>query len=297
MSTCVHPSAFFLTRGTTHAAFQTQSFQVGGVLRKDNINLIMPGDEHDKEGSSQSAENSSILAELRSMKTSLSSSINAISARVDGLSQTVYASGSAAQGTAETGSRSWADSCKSPPLRLLRWQGDGSRSEDEEEDAQHEPSSVIQLAETDQEIVQNAFSTTLTNVERRRVRNSFGTADLPNTRCPRLDPVFKASIAKASEAKAMDAELARIQAFVLDPVAPLTNLLAQVEDENFTGAEAKVVVHDALHLLGNASNQISKIRRKRVLKALNPKMQDMADEGELFQTAAPLLCARTLKAN
>ena len=89
------------------------------------------------------------------------------------------------------------------------------RSEDEEEDAQHEPSSVIQ---TNQEIVQNAFSTTLTNVERRRVRNSFGTADLPNTRCPRLDPVFKTSIAKASEAKAMDDELARIQAFVLDPV-------------------------------------------------------------------------------
>ena len=39
---------------------------------------------------------------------------------------------------------------------------------------------------------------------------------------------------------------------------------------------------------------IAKMRRKHVLKYLNHKMQDMAEEHELLQLAAPLLLGRDL---
>ena len=71
----------------------------------------------------------------------------------------------------------------------------------------------------------------------------------------------------------MDAELARMQAHILDPVGPLTYLLARIDDESFTAQDARYTVEDAIKLLGNASSQVSAVRRKRILKVVNPKMQ------------------------
>ena len=53
--------------------------------------------------------------------------------------------------------------------------------------------------------------------------------------------------------------------------------------------EAQLTVRDALQLVGNTSANLSELRHKRILKALNPQMQDMAEELELFQAAAPNL--------
>ena len=47
-----------------------------------------------------------------------------------------------------------------------------------------------------------------------------------------------------------------------------------------------MAVKDAIRLLGNASAQISKLRRKKVLKKMNPDIQDLANE-DIFQEAAP----------
>ena len=69
----------------------------------------------------------------------------------------------------------------------------------------------------------------------------------------------------------MDKELARAQALVLDSVGPLTHL-TRVGNEDYTIEEAKKAARDALRLVTNASMNIAKIRRKRVLKCLNTKM-------------------------
>jgi len=45
----------------------------------------------------------------------------------------------------------------------------------------------------------------------------------------------------------------------------------------------------ALHLLGNASNHISVLRRKKVLRDLNPDLQDLAEKEDLYRDAPPLL--------
>ena len=94
-----------------------------------------------------------------------------------------------------------------------------------------------------------------------------------------------------AETKTADAELAKIQAFVLDPVGPLLHLLErfQEEDNELTTDDAVASLQDALRLIGNSSCQISSIRRKKVLRALNPEIQDLAAEKEHFKEDAPQL--------
>ena len=52
--------------------------------------------------------------------------------------------------------------------------------------------------------------------------------------------------------------------------------------------DARAAVADAIRLLGNASAGMSRLRRKRILKSLNPDIADLAEE-EIFQSAAPSL--------
>ena len=125
-------------------------------------------------------------------------------------------------------------------------------------------------------------------MERRKIRNTFPNSDVQQTRCPRLDSIFKSSSVK-SEAKSIDSELARLQAFVLDPVAPLAYALHRLEGDDYSVEEARSNVTDAIRLLGNASTQISRARRRKVLKVLNPDIQDLAGEDDLFKGAAPYL--------
>ena len=97
-----------------------------------------------------------------------------------------------------------------------------------------------------------------------------------------------------AEVKSADSELARLQAFVHDPVGPLTMVLHSMEDpqssDEYTISveEARDAVSGAIKLLGNASSQISRLRRKKILKAVNPSIQDLAEE-DLFSGSAPNL--------
>lgn len=227
-----------------------------------------------------------VIEELRNLRSTFSGALEDISTRVDKLAETVYGGSSATQTPARSGTHSWADVCKPPEDRLPpRW---GGESDDEEEEA---GAGVTELSEPDVALIQAAFSTGMSNAARRHIRTGYPSVSqsLPQTRCPRLDPVFVTSLAKASEVKATDRELAKAQALVLDAVAPLTHLLSKVDGEEYTVDEAKETVRESLKLIGNASLNISRMRRKRVLKSLNPRVQDMADESELFKSSPPLL--------
>ena len=143
------------------------------------------------------------------------------------------------------------------------------------------------LSEHNVDLLSSSFSSTLSNSERRKVRNSFPAPDVLQTHCPRLDSVFNTST--KPEVKNADSELARIQAFILDPVGPLVRVLHAMDPEGdqMPRDEACSVVNDAIRQLGNASSQISKLRKK-MLKAVNSDMQDLAEE-DTFADAARAL--------
>ena len=78
-----------------------------------------------------------------------------------------------------------------------------------------------------------SFSKTLPNAERRRLRQEFLVPRVDNTRCPKLDAIFKApGSSLKGEAKSAESDLARIQAFVLDPVGPLVQALEGVKERS-----------------------------------------------------------------
>ena len=105
---------------------------------------------------------------------------------------------------------------------------------------------------------------------------------------PPARPCTSESATVKYNVKTADAELARLQAFVLDPLEPLTTVLHAMEEggEALSLEEAQAAISDAMKLLGNASSQISWLRRKRILKAVNPEIQGLAED-DLFTTAAP----------
>ena len=165
-------------------------------------------------------------------------------------------------------------------------------SDDENVEREHSLNNTIALSENNAALITSSFGSTISNGERRRVRSAFPVPEVEATRCPKLDPIFKTKSVKA-ETKAADAELARIQAFVHDPVGPLVQLLQGLDGEDETESqitvpEAKAAVTDAIKLLGNASAQISTLRRKKILTTVNPDIQDLAEQN-IFQEAAPNL--------
>ena len=155
-----------------------------------------------------------------------------------------------------------------------------SSDEDEEQ--------AFTLSERSVALFTSAFSSTLSNTERWKVRKSFPVPNVLETRCPRLDPVFKSSV--KAEVKAADSELSSIQAFVLDPVGPLARVVKAMEEggDDFTLEDAQSALRDAIKLLGNTSSQICRLTRRKILKAVNPDIQDLADE-EIYADTAPNL--------
>ena len=90
--------------------------------------------------------------------------------------------------------------------------------------------------------------------------------------------------------KDTETELTRIQAMIHDLIGPLTTLLHDFENVGgeLTSEQFQMTLGSAFTLLFNASAQVSHLRRKKILKAVNPEIQDLAGE-DIFSVASPLL--------
>ena len=76
------------------------------------------------------------------------------------------------------------------------------------------------------------------------------------TKTPQLDNYLKPEISQ--QAKTTDKELAKIQAFVLDSLAPLSHLMVlDAQGHEITHAEAIATVKATIELIGNANAKVS----------------------------------------
>ena len=90
----------------------------------------------------------------------------------------------------------------------------------DDEDKGDGPPLPATLSEDNLALVPTSFSATLSNATPRKVRATFPLPELKETRCLCLNSIFKSSFV-AAEVEVVDAELAHVQAFVLDPVGSL----------------------------------------------------------------------------
>lgn len=145
---------------------------------------------------------------------------------------------------------------------------------------------MIKLSEDNAKIMFAAFQRAHPLEERKRLRKGFPCPEIQETSCLRLEHIFRA-IYLQKEVKMVDAELARVQVLMHDPVAPLIWLLHTCNDVEVSISinDAKEAIMESIQLLGNVSVDMSKLRRKRILKSVNLDIADLMDE-KIFGEAA-----------
>ncbi len=125
--------------------------------------------------------------------------------------------------------------------------------------------------------------------------NSRGASETDSNEMPEAGPHLQDPPVRG-EGGAQDPEDRPLQdpLFVLDPVGPLVQLLEQTETGTVSQEEVAETITSTIQLLGNTSVQISRLRRKKVLKEFNPDIQDLADDDN-FEGSAPKLFGRGLE--
>ena len=171
----------------------------------------------------------------------------AVSAYVDELSDRVHG---AAMLKVEPSSKSipWADRtdlvANLPPLP--RWP-----DEEEDDETSGDMIGSFELSESTSALLKKYFTSTFPCMERCKLRRMFYVPNIDETRCPRLDSVFKTvGSSLRGEAKAFEQDLAKVQAFVLDPVGPLVQLLEVCQLGTLEQDEAISTLSGAITLLG-----------------------------------------------
>ena len=90
--------------------------------------------------------------------------------------------------------------------------------------------------------------------------------------------------------KNADKELAKVQALMLDSMAPLTNLLeADARGDSLTLEQVRDAAKTAVELSSNANPRISRLRMEKVCQDLNKALIPLAKDDENFDNAPPAL--------
>ena len=216
-----------------------------------------------------SSQDDPLIRELRRMESSLKSSIESVSNRMDRLE--ADHGGPPARKKARTEHPyHWADRNDVVDYSAaVQWPLPNDEEDMEEGSAEcaRGAQMAIKLSKANATLIS---ASVLPNTERQRIRDAFPTTKLAETRCPCLDALFRSSSVK-QEVKTADAELARIQALVHDPMAPLIRLQHAFDEEDGESLPleaAKSALADAIRLIGNASANISQLRNRKILKAI-----------------------------
>ena len=159
---------------------------------------------------------------------------------------------------------------------------------DSDEEERPTTTNLAAVSEETESSVKEACTKRLPNSARLQTRNAFPLPQVAATRTLQLDSFIKPEISQA--VKTVDKELARLQTFVLDALAPLTSLLeSDAKGESITHSQALDATKAATQLLGNASAQITHVRRTKVLTQLNKSLLLLLEEDSNFDEVAPSL--------
>ena len=112
----------------------------------------------------------------------------------------------------------------------------------------------------------------MSNNLKRKTRSAFKFPKVEATRTPRVDQVIR-SLAPQS-AKTSDRELARLQTFVLDSMAPLSALMELLshDTDRVSIEDVRNATLTATELIGNVSAQISHLRREKLMQSINKNL-------------------------
>ncbi len=153
---------------------------------------------------------------------------------------------------------------------------------DEEEGGGSEQ--LVEVSEQTEKLLKGSCTRSVPNESRRKIRSGFHLPKVPATRTPRLDQFLRTEIPQAT--RSLDKDLSKLQTFVLDALAPLTALL-ETDVDSLTHQHLNKATTAAVQLLGNANAHISRLRREKIVGALNKSLLPLVKEDTPYMEAAP----------
>ena len=147
---------------------------------------------------------------------------------------------------------------------------------------------MVEVSDNTQALLSKKFALRTERAQRLKSRNIYPLPRVPETKTPRLDGFVRVEL--SSQTQAIDTQLAGLQSFVLDAVAPLTTIVeANSRGEEVTHIQAVNAATAAMELVGNASAHTSHYRWTKIVSTLNITLLPLLDEDKNFEGAAPSL--------
>ena len=144
-----------------------------------------------------------------------------------------------------------------------------------------------EVSEETRKLLEDKCTRSVPNDQRLKIRNNYPLPRVPATRTPQMDSYLKPEV--PTSVKSLDKELAKVQSFVLDTLAPLSALVETTKKEEVTIEEVTDAATCAIQLLGNANAQISRLRREKITSSLNKTLVPLSQDDSNFVGAAPSL--------
>ena len=96
----------------------------------------------------------------------------------------------------------------------------------------------------------------LPNNTRLKIRKTYTLPKVPATKTPELDNCLKPELPQST--KVADRDMAKVQAFILDALAPLTFMVeADAKGDKVTHKQVVNATKTAIELIGNANAKVS----------------------------------------
>ena len=186
---------------------------------------------------------------------------------------------------------------KSPSRRHHRWWADPmSDSEEpevmdyttESESGEQTHTSVKEVSGRTEKFLQKKCTRRVPNSERRDIHEKYPLPKVPATRPAQLDPMLKSEISPTT--KTADRQLTKVQAWLLDSLAPMTSLLeAHNKGDKLDQKDVIQAVKMGVTLIGNANAHLLHLRRERIVSDINTALLPIVGDDSNFREAAPLL--------
>jgi hypothetical protein len=148
-----------------------------------------------------------------------------------------------------------------------------------------EPSELLEVSPGTLSLLDDACTQSVLNESRKRVREPYQLPKAASTRTPRQDSYMRSETPQGI--RTMDRELSRVQTFMLDTLAPLVAIYEYTHD--LSPDDIKEATTAAIKLLGNASAQVSQLRKEKVITSINKSLLPLIKEDGVFSRAHPHL--------
>ena len=118
---------------------------------------------------------------------------------------------------------------------------------------------LVEVSEKTKKLLEEKCTWRVQNSVRLQTQGKYPLPKVIATKTPHLDSYLKTEL--SSVTRSDDKELAKIQTFMLDALAPLT-LILEVDSEKVSYDEVMDAIKAAVALIGNANAKISHLRRQ-----------------------------------